>query len=132
MAEKEETKETEEEESETEETEASTTPKAEEVKETPKPQQPSNEIKVVIIMKAENIMLGVQSPDCDPVYKTMKGTMAEALQQVPALIKKAKQKWAANPRNPKANLPEPPPSAAPARTPAAANPSKPKAQQNFF
>ena len=36
------------------------------------PRKPTDEMKVVIIMKADKVMLGVQSPDCDPVYTTMK------------------------------------------------------------
>jgi hypothetical protein len=94
---------------------ADETPPAAVPEEPPKPRQPSNEMKVVVIMKDSNIMLGVQSPDCDPVYETMNGSMTDALQRVPALIEKAKQQWTTTPRNPKANLPEPPPP--PATTP---------------
>ncbi len=93
------------------------------------PQKAANEMKVVIVMKDENILLGVQSPNCDPVYTTMKGSLAAALKRVPALVAEAKQKWETNPRNPKADLPEPPPS--PARS-QPAQPSKPKAQPSFF
>ena len=52
-------------------------------------------------------MLGVQSPDCDPVYKTMEGDLAAVLQVVPALVADAKLQWAAAPRYPKADLPKP-------------------------
>ncbi len=97
-----------------------------------KPQKPIDEMKVVIILKADNVMLGVQSPGCDPVYTTMKGDLATALQQVPALVAEAKQKWTANPRYPKANLPEPPAAPiTPARTPTAPKSEK-KAQPSFF
>lgn len=109
-----------------------TTPQSEEKKEDPKPAKPANEIKVVIIMKADNIMLGVQSPDCDPVYKTMKGDLTAALQLVPTLVAEAKLKWETSKRYPKANLPEPPPAPKPARPPAAASPPKTKAQPSFF
>ena len=118
--------ESEEAEQETEELEEAQTPKTEVVKESPKP----GEIKVIILMKADRIMLGVQSPNCDPVYKTSQGTMADALQMVPVLVAEAKLKWEANPRYPKADLPTPPPSTATARTPAA--PAKPKVQPSFF
>ena len=112
---------------------ADQTPETEEIKENPQPRQPSSEIKVIIITKADSVMLGVQSPDCDPVYKTFKGTMADALQQVPAFIEDANRKWDANPRYPKANLPEPPPNPPPAaRTTVAATPAKTKAQPKFF
>jgi len=98
----------------------------------PEPTKPTNEMKVVIVIKDANILLGVQSPDCDPVYKTVKGTLAVALKQVPVLVKEAKEKWATDPMYPKADLPEPPPSQAPARTPVASKPSTPKAQPSFF
>jgi len=108
----------------------------EEVVEKPKeslePKQPVNEIKILITLKDDSILLGVQSPDCDPVFKTFKGTMAVALKQVPVLVKEAKEKWAAAPLNPKADLPEPPPSQAPARTPPTPKPTKPTAQPSFF
>jgi len=107
-----------------------------EPQETEKP-KPSNELKIVIILKDSNIMLGVQSPDCDPVYTTLKstyttlkGTLTAALKRVPKLVDEAKQKWNANPRYPKADLPAPPPSPTPARTPAAA--SKPETTKPSF
>ena len=90
--------------------------------------KPSNELKVVIILKDDRIMLGVQSPDCDPLYTTLKGTLATALKRVPKLVSEAKQKWSASPRNPNANLPTPPPT--PARTSAAQK--KTTSQPSFF
>ncbi len=100
-----------------------------ETQETPEEKpKPSNELKVVIVLKEDKIMLGVQSPDCDPVYTTLTGTLAAALKRVPKLVDEAKQKWSANPRNPAANLPTPAPP--PARTPAA--PKESKAQPSFF
>lgn len=100
-----------------------------EAEEKPEAKQ-SDEMKIVIILKGENVMLGVQSPDCDPVYTTMKGTLAAALKKLPKLVEEAKQKWDSNPRYPKADLPTPPPAPAPARTPSAPKP-KP-AQPSFF
>ena len=88
----------------------------------------SNELKVVIIIKDSKVMLGVQSPDCDPVYTTLKGTLAAALKRVPKLVEEAKQKWSASPLNPNANLPTPKPT--PARTPAASK--KTTSQPSFF
>ena len=82
-------------------------------------EKPASELKVVIILKANKAMLGVQSPDCDPVYKTMEGDLAAVLQVVPALVADAKLQWAAAPRYPKADLPKPVAPATPATTPAA-------------
>ena len=89
------------------------------------------ELKVVIILKANKAMLGVQSPDCDPVYKTMEGDLASVLQVVPTLVSEAKLKWTASPRYPKADLPKP---VAPATTTttAATKPAAKTAQPKFF
>ena len=65
------------------------------------------ELKVVIILKANKALLGVQSPDCDPVYRTMEGDLAAVLQVVPTLVADARLQWAAAPRYPKADLPKP-------------------------
>lgn len=91
------------------------------------------ELKVVIILKANKVLLGVQSPDCDPVYKTMEGDLAGVLQVVPTLVAEAKLKWTASPRYPKADLPKP---VAPATT-TSSTASKPAAratpaQPKFF
>ena len=82
-------------------------PVAVETTDVPKPEKPDAELKVVIILKADRAMVGVQSPDCDPVYKTMEGDLAAILQVVPVLVADAKQQWAAAPRYPKADLPKP-------------------------
>jgi len=98
----------------------------------PSPREPSNELKVIIVMKADKLMLGVQSPDCDPVYTTMQGSLSMALKKVPALVAEAKLKWETNPRYPKADLPQPPPRPTPARTPAAPKPAARTNQPSFF
>lgn len=105
---------------------------------TPIPASPPSfhELKVLIIMKGESVMLGVQATDCDPVYTTMTGDLAAALQRVPTLVDEAKKRWSANPLYPKANLPEPEPAPAPVRraatTPKTTTPAAPKAQPKFF
>jgi hypothetical protein len=106
-------------------------PVATETAEVSKPEKAVNELKVVIILKANKAMLGVQSPDCDPVYKTMEGDLAGVLQVVPALVAEAQLKWTASPRYPKADLPKP---VAPATTTSSvASKTTPKtAQPKFF
>ena len=96
-----------------------------------KAERPASELKVVIILKANKAMLGVQSPDCDPVYKTMEGDLAAVLQVVPTLVADAKLEWTAAPRYPKADLPKP---VVPATTtsPAASKPTAKTAQPKFF
>ena len=82
-------------------------PVATEATDVSKPEKATSEFKVVIILKDNKAMLGVQSPDCDPVYKTMEGDLAAILQVVPALVAGARLQWAAAPRYPQADLPKP-------------------------
>lgn len=126
MAEPEESTVTEEEEVEPEEEVA---PEAQETPETPKEKQ-SNELKIVIILNEGKVMLGVQSPDCDPIYTTFEGTLPAALKKIPKFVAEAREKWSAAPLNPEANLPKPEPTPAPART--AAAPKRETAQPSFF
>ena len=74
--------------------------------ETEKP-KPANELKVVIIMRDNRMLLGVQSPDCDPVYETLEGTLAAALKRVPKLVAEAKTRWETSKLNPKCEIPLP-------------------------
>ena len=85
-----------------------------------------DELKIVIILKANRAMVGIQSPDCDPVFTTQEGDLATTLQQVPDLVDQAKLKWATNPRNPAAPKKEPPP--APPRPVSSVPSSTPKAK----
>ena len=80
------------------------TPEIQPEQEKPKP---ANELKIVIILRDDRIMLGVQSPDCDPVYETLKGTLAAALKRVPKLVEEAKTRWETNKLNPKCETPLP-------------------------
>lgn len=90
-----------------------------------------DELKIVVIMKKENLMVGVQSPDCDPVYDTLQGDLAAALEKVPGLVEAAKQRWSENPRYPKADLPEPPPPAQSSKA-AKSDTKEKKEQPSFF
>ncbi len=92
----------------------------------------SNEMKVLIAIDGENIMVGVKTPDTDPIFTKVEGGLDAALQRVPELIEDAKAKWATSPRNPKAVLPEPPPSPTPARTPTASRPPKTTVEKPSF
>ena len=103
---------------------------AAEAKEADKPK--TDELKVVIIIRDKKIMLGVQSPDCDPVYTTLEGTLATALKRIPKLVAEAKQQWDAHPRYPDADLPAPEPAPTRARTPAAPKEKKQTGQPSFF
>lgn len=100
--------------------------------ETSETKQASFGLKVVIILKDTRAMVGVQAPDCDPIFTTLEGDLSAALAQVQALVESANAKWDANPRYPKAVMPEPPPRSTPARTPAAPATTTTKSQPSFF
>lgn len=117
-----------------EEAEAVEAEEAESPAEEDKPREPTDEIKIVITAKADDIFVGLLSPNCDPIYHTLKGTtMAAALKKIPGYIKAANEQWDERPRYPKANLPEPEPPAASPR-PAASRPARQErqAQPSFF
>jgi len=95
------------------------------------PRKPSDELKVVITLKGDRAIVGVQAPDCDPIFTPLEGGLPAALSQIPALVKSANAKWDANPKNPKAKMPEPPPAPEPVCRQTTTAP-KEKAQPSFF
>jgi len=70
-----------------------------------------DEIKIVITIKGDKGLVGIQSPNCDPVISIHKGDLQSLLGAVPAMVEEAKKRWGSNPRYPKSDFkPEPPPS----------------------
>jgi len=67
------------------------------------------EIKVVISVKDSRGSIGLQSPDCDPIFTSLEGDLETALARVPELVQQAQDRWAESARYPKADLPKPPP-----------------------
>ena len=95
----------------------------------------SDEMKVVLTLKGNRAIVGIQSPDCDPVFTLLEGDLAAVLSQVPALVEAANAKWDASPKYPNANLPpqvEPAPVAS--RSSTSRTPSQPTStsQQPMF
>jgi len=79
----------------------------------------TEEIKIVIVLKGDRGSVGIQSPDCDPVFATFEGDLGVALEKVPVLVEEANRRWDQNPKYPKCQttLPEASqPAAAPARS----------------
>ncbi len=96
---------------------------------------PKDELKIVIVMREDRMMVGVQRTECDPVYETIQGSLSDVLTRIPNLVEEAKQKWAETPKNPKANLPAPPapaPSTVSTRPRTPTTPKQPPAQPSFF
>lgn len=92
----------------------------------------SDEIKIVITHQADKGLIGVRSPDCDPILRTFEGELAAGLEMVPGIVEEAGQLWAENPQFPKCETPLPS-QAEPARTAGAASaPKKTSRQQSMF
>ncbi len=94
------------------------------------------ELKVVIQMKGDRALVGVQGTNTDPVVETLPATsLNDVLSAVPGIVARAREKWTATPKNPTYQRPPEPP--APARAAAAAvirsTPQRPPdPQQRFF
>ena len=87
-----------------------------------------SELKVVIFLKDNKGLIGIQAPSCDPVFNSFEGDLDAALQQVPGLVDQANQQWDSNPRYPKADLPVEAQTTTTTPKPRAAE-SKPQSQQ---
>ncbi len=80
-------------------------------------------MKVVIQMTGDKALVGVQDDNTDPFVETMQGAALEnILAAVPAVVAKAKERWATQPRGAAYVAPAPPPP--PPRTPVAAAPAR--------
>ena len=75
-----------------------------------------DEIKIVIALKGTAASVGVQAPECDPVFSTLEGDLPAVLERVPALVDDARVRWGLSPRNPKCETKLEPRPAAPAVT----------------
>ena len=76
----------------------------------------SGKIKIVITHEDTKGLIGVQSPDCDPVLRTFEGDLGSGLERVPGVLEEARQIWETNPQYPKCESPLPS-QAAPAKAP---------------
>ncbi len=85
-------------------------PKAEKIETPAAPQQPDNSLKIVINLKDNRAHIGIQSPNCDPVFATAEGSMDKIFKAVKLEIEHARAIWKTSPRNPKIDLPHPAPS----------------------
>ncbi|MBI2851982.1 MAG: hypothetical protein HYX84_02595 [Chloroflexi bacterium] len=76
------------------------------------------DVRIVVTLKGETAIIGIQQPDCDPVFHTIQGGLPGALEAVPRMLAEAQERWQTNPKYPKteAKLESPPtPQPQPAR-----------------
>ena len=67
----------------------------------------SDGLKVVISLKENKASVGVQAPECDPVFFGLEGDLKSILKAVPGFVGEAKTRWEANKRYPKCETPLP-------------------------
>jgi len=94
----------------------------------------NGELKVVIALKDGNASVGVQAPECDPVFFGHKGDLVVVLGAVPGDVDKARKRWEETKLNPDCKTPlpsqaKPAPSLQPARS---GGSSAPKSQPPMF
>ena len=78
-----------------------------------------SQLKIVISLNSERSSVGISKPDCDPIFSIVEGGLDAVIAKLADLVRAAEEKFAASPRNPQSNLPEPKPAPAPAHTGAA-------------
>ncbi len=88
----------------------------------------SDEVKIVITLKGQMASIGVQKPDCDPVFSKVEGDLAAVLKSVPRLVEEAQKSWESNSRYPKCETELTPPPAQSSST----RQAKPKEQPAMF
>jgi len=67
----------------------------------------SNELKVVISLKESKAAVGVQAPECDPVFFGLEGDLQATLNAVPEFVDEAKTRWETSKLCPKCESPLP-------------------------
>jgi hypothetical protein len=100
-------------------------------------EQKKDELKVVISLKGDKALVGVQAPECDPVFYTAAGKLRAVLNQIPAIVTNAQERWQTAKLNPKCETPLPSqakPAAAPSRVSTGSRSQKtaPKPQPSMF
>lgn len=80
----------------------------------------SDELKIVISFKENAASIGLQKPDCDPIFSKIEGSVPVVLKAIPKLVADAQASWEANPKYKKCETDlKPPTPPAPAARPAA-------------
>lgn len=67
----------------------------------------NGELKVVIALKDGNASVGIQAPECDPVFFGHKGDLDAVLGVVPDFVDVARKRWKKTKLNPECETPLP-------------------------
>ena len=92
----------------------------------------NGEIKIVIAHKDDRGSIGVQSPDCDPIFRTFEGNLGTVVERVSGVVEEARQLWEENPQFPKCESPLPSQAQPVPTTRAATRPARTSNQQPMF
>lgn len=87
-----------------------------------------DEVKIVINLKGQTASIGIQKPDCDPVFSKVEGNLATVLKSIPRLVAEAQKSWESSARYPKCETTLTPPVT---RSPTT-RPAKPAPQPAMF
>ena len=91
------------------------------------------ELKIVVQMKGDRALVGVQGTNTDPVVETLAATsLNDVLAAIPGILARARERWATSPKNPDYVGPTPPAAPAPAPSRGLAAPQRTENQQRFF
>jgi len=67
----------------------------------------SEELKIVVSLRESRAVVGVQVPDCDPVFCNLEGNLLDVLNVVPQFVEEARTRWETSKLYPKCESPLP-------------------------
>ena len=67
----------------------------------------NGELKLVIKLKGGKASVGIQAPECDPVFFKLEGDLGAVLAGVPGFVEEARRRWEASKLNPECESPLP-------------------------
>ena len=67
----------------------------------------SDELKIVVSLRQSGAVVGVQVPDCDPVFCNLEGNLQDVLNAVPQFVEEARTRWETSKLYPKCESPLP-------------------------
>lgn len=67
----------------------------------------NGELKLVISLKGGKASVGVQAPECDPVFFGLEGDLGAILSGVPGFVEEARRRWETNKLYPECETPLP-------------------------
>jgi len=84
--------------------------------------------KLVLEEHEKSVLVGIMQEGCDPVIRTVEGSLDEALASLPKFLGEAQEEWAVSPKKPAYT---PPVAPKPVTTPAAATPAQPEKAEDL-